>query len=358
MLSNFIFRKAVPVTLHNISKTHIQISKKTHEDPINVDHENPVSLPRCSFSQRGTFLKSQCKNHSRNSFLERLNAKSWNASTKRLPKGIWLPRTMFIDFQHKLFICLVLKAGSTTYNSLMVQYSDKHIAKNSSRSALALYHNGVRRPEKFGIKQAGKVSPHELKEALVNYTKVIATRHPFTRLYSFYKDKVLCKASPIFYQADIIKHARNITVASPKDACKMNITFLEFFKWYRPRAHRFGNLHVQRVSHSCKPCEIKYDTFLRIETANDDQLDLINTIFVPNTKRKINAKTIAANVKNRQVSDGVSKQILKQYEGFSDNDIKWMNKYYKQDLELFGYSVNKTGNDSTGKCEIENSHCC
>lgn len=94
---------------------------------------------------------------------------------------------------------------------------------------------------------------------------------------------------PSFYQHYIIKEARNITVHSPKDACHMNITFSEFFHWFRPRAGRFGDLHVKRITHSCRPCDIDYDTFLRIETSDEDQVDLIDTVFAPKVEHELKA---------------------------------------------------------------------
>ena len=330
---------------------------------IETSSRKNVPITRCSFEQRGAYLKSQCPNSGGPSLLERLEQKEWNDTTKHLPEGIWMPRTMFIDTKHKMFICLVLKAGSTTYNSLMVQYSDNFIAMNLSESAHDRFGSNVRRPDRFGVRKANGVSPKQLKEALQHYTKVIAVPHPFTRLHSFYKSKVLggiCKTAPSFYQHLIIKEARNITVHPPKDACKMNITFSEFFHWFRPRAGRFGNLHVKRMMHSCRPCDIDYDTFLRVETSDEDQVDLIDTVFAPKAEHELKAKAIKLNIKKAGESEADSRfsKRLVEYEGFDKSDIDWMRQYYKDDMRMFGYNVEYKGNELKGNCELDGKKCC
>ena len=104
---------------------HTEETKLNHNVKVqNVDTLTKKGSPitRCSFEQRGAHLKSQCPNSSGRSLLERLERTEWNDTTKHHPPGLgYLPRTMFIDKKHELFICLVMKAGSTTYNSLMVQ---------------------------------------------------------------------------------------------------------------------------------------------------------------------------------------------------------------------------------------------
>ena len=115
---------------------------------------------------------------------------------------------------------------------------------------------------------------------------------------------------------------------------------------------------MKRITQSCRPCEIDYDTFLRIETADEDQVDLIDTVFAPKTEHELEAKVVKENVAKKTIVSSKYSQRLVEYEGLSKSDIEWMEKFYKNDMRMFGYNVEYKGNELIGNCKLEGKNCC
>ena len=360
-----------------------------------ADTDKP--MPQCSYETRGKFLRQKCKDtntESQPDILALLLNHMKRSNNSKLPKNIkrLLPKNLVIDPKHNLTMCITLKAGSTTYRALLAQYSDvfmKQYPKN--QSAYDVFHNDVRKSNRFEIIPAQEATPSQLYDALTHYHKIVSVRHPFTRLYSFYNGKIVeseCEAfGPRGYQSQIIDYVRGIRVANENDACDMNIAFAEFFKYYRDHRQHDVNEHLKRITDACHPCMIKYDTFIRIETSNQDQEYIIDTIFSNPDKEKVGANSesqqrdaetnqsqllkaansqpqpvrhFSANSRIRGVRNNFN-QTLDQYKVLSEIEIDWMQTFYKRDMDLFGYKIEKSENgllNAICKIETDNEICC
>ena len=331
--------------------------------------ENNTIPKHCSAPVRGTHTRHICENspslRETPSVLELMDIHKdeWNDSSEILPDSIKraVPLNLFVDSEHELLICLVAKTGVTSYTSMMIQYSEQFMSKYPNQSAFDVYGTQIYyKREKHGIVQAKHLNPVKLKNALENYYKVLTVRHPFTRLYSFYKDKVAgkdCKKK-IGFPDKILKYTRNITVTEAALACQYNITFEEFFAYYKTSRHHDWNEHLQRIIYQCSPCAINYDTYLRTETASVDQEYIVNELLTKNMEHEPSIKSFKANVKTSR-NEGF-KQVLDAYDKLSVEDIAWMETFYGDDLRLFGYDVNFGPSGLIGDCAITQNgkECC
>ena len=359
--------------------------------------DTDAPMPQCSYETRGKFLLQQCKDthtDSQPDILALLLNHMKRSNSTKLPKDIkrLLPNNLVIDPNHNLTMCITLKAGSTSYRALLAQYSDVFMKQYpENQSAYDVFHNDVRKSKRFGIIPTQEATPSQLYDALTHYYKIVSVRHPFTRLYLFYNGKIIeseCeKHGPNGYQPQIIDYNRGIRVANENDAWDMNITFAEFFAYYRDRREHDGNEHLKRITDACHPCMIKYDTFIRIETLNQDQEYIIDTIFSNSDKQIVGSNSQsqqrdaetsqsqllkAANsqpqpVRHFSANSRISgvrnnfNQTLDQYKALSESDIDWMQIFYRRDMDLFGYTVERGANgflNAICRIEIDNDVCC
>ena len=293
----------------------------------------------------------------------RENRNKWNESTLTLPAIIRqaVPRKLFLDIEHKLLICLVPKTGVTSYNSMLIQYSSNFIKEYPNKTAFEVYGYGIYyKRAKHGIIAAQSLSPSQLFDALENYHKIMTTRHPFLRLYSFYKDKIAGSDCNKMMGAPhrIIEYTRKIKLEHKRDACAMNITFDEFITFFRAHREYDHNYHLKRINKVCSPCVIQYDTFMRTETASADQEYIVKNYLADVRKETPSVTSFKTNV-HSEPNAGFTQQ-LRGFSNLTNNDIEWLQSFYSEDLRLFGYNVDNKASKIVANCEIEinSDKCC
>ena len=274
----------------------------------------------------------------------------------------YIPYNLYVIPEHGLVLCLVPKTGITSYISLLKQYTKKFQRIHPNERSYDIYNRKIYdQVTKYGIYRARNISTSQLIYSLQNYKKVIMTRHPFNRLFSFYKDKI---AGPdcirLFYAfaMRILTYTRNETILDKETACKSNITFEEFVEYYKEHSGEESEEHLRRISHQCSPCTIKYGMVVRTETSRIDQEYIAKYVLHRNKLMHYDTITFKANAR---LNDDYGKDgRLDMYDNLNVSAIQWMKQFYKDDLGLFGYKVELTSSGLASKCfmNINGTVCC
>jgi hypothetical protein len=88
----------------------------------------------------------------------------------------------------------------------------------------------------------------------------------------------------------------------------------------------------------CMPCLVNYDRIIKMETFNHDNAWVILNKLKPYQR----GLTTAVNRKHGKpvVTDTLTTQgkTMEEYSNVNMNSLSYFTKFYKQDMELFGYS--------------------
>ena len=163
------------------------------------------------------------------------------------------------------------------------------------------------------------------KNKLLSFSFV---RHPFERLVSAYKDKVLSNDGHYFKYS-----FRNAAALRWYQNNKSFPAFVDLvLNGYK--GIRVPNVHWSPITPHCKYCEIEYDVIGRIETFRED----VQYIVVKNNLQNVlplEKSAVAMNSK-KTVSTYSTHDYLSQ---LSKAKIDSLYKFYQLDFELFGYDV-------------------
>ncbi|XP_045176273.2 carbohydrate sulfotransferase 9-like [Mercenaria mercenaria] len=112
--------------------------------------------------------------------------------------------------------------------------------------------------------------------------KVMFTRDPYNRLFSFFVDKMLAP-NPYFWKSVGVKVAyltRGIRREKLKTVCGHDITFLEFIKYVIHTLETRTNIdpHWIEMERNCYPCEMKYDFVGKMEDFQKDSSQILNKL--------------------------------------------------------------------------------
>ncbi|XP_045175919.2 carbohydrate sulfotransferase 11-like [Mercenaria mercenaria] len=134
--------------------------------------------------------------------------------------------------------------------------------------------------------------------------KVMFTRDPYNRLFSFFVDKMVAP-NPYFWKTVGIKVAvltRGIRREKLKTVCGHDITFPEFIKYVIHTLETRTNIdpHWIEMERNCYPCEMKYDFVGKMEDFQEDSTQILNKLGL--TKM---ASFLEKNGKNAAVEDAM-----------------------------------------------------
>ena len=152
-------------------------------------------------------------------------------------------------------------------------------------------------------------------------------RHPFERLVSSYKDKVLGKDGDFFRKTYPIVY---------KSWYKNNHSFPSFVDLIlnKYKSIKISNIHWNPISDACKYCDIEYDVIGRMETFSDD----VRYIIKKNHLEKDLPSSMAA-VSENAAKLKTSKVTAEYFSQLSNDQIKDLHELYRMDFELFDYDA-------------------
>uniref|UniRef100_A0ABM0GKD3 Carbohydrate sulfotransferase n=1 Tax=Saccoglossus kowalevskii TaxID=10224 RepID=A0ABM0GKD3_SACKO len=180
-----------------------------------------------------------------------------------------------------------------------------------------------------------KIHCHEyptisLMEPNKNYTSFLFVRHPFQRILSAYKDKILKSFEGDFQitrRQILSEYRQNVT----DENSGADVSFPEFVKFL---VNLKGNLNAHwDFQHThCAVCELSYDFIGHFENLVEESNYLLHLL-------GINTIVFPKHEYSYHVTNSSEKDIyLNYFSQVSSEDILKLYEFYKMDFELFGYS--------------------
>jgi chondroitin 4-sulfotransferase 11 len=226
---------------------------------------------------------------------------------------------LYVSEEHKYVACLPQKSGCTTWKTILANNTEPLPLPNDDK-AEHLHGNGMVR---YGIKRLNNYNEEEKHKILSQYYKFMVIRHPLDRLLSSYSDKIVLGNFP-HTRVGVLKleHERYNTSHGDLSA------FLEYIL-------QEGNddTHWHPASYLCDVCNVQYDRIVKLESQEQDLLDIIPHLGPYNRLSDAHANHKGAGAAkdfSRNIPDyaNVSKALLDEV----------LDAGFGYDLKLFGYS--------------------
>ncbi|XP_058685499.1 carbohydrate sulfotransferase 8-like isoform X3 [Poecile atricapillus] len=158
---------------------------------------------------------------------------------------------LFVEHKHKFIYCEVPKVGCSNWKRTIFLLQSNLNTEASEIEHVNIHHTTL-------IKRLLSYPPALQKEFLSNYTKVMFTRHPFERLVSAYRDKLL--HSEPFYSTTVANEIRAMFRKNTNSSEK--VSFQEFVNFIIAKPPHSLDIHWKPMFLLCDPCNIHYDVLV------------------------------------------------------------------------------------------------
>nr|XP_033769952.1 carbohydrate sulfotransferase 12-like [Geotrypetes seraphini] len=250
---------------------------------------------------------------------------------------------LIVDDRHGVIYCYVPKVACTNWKRVMIVLSESLSNQGIPyKDPLNIPRQDVHSPSshltfnKFW-RRYGKFSRHLMKIKLKKYTKFLFVRDPFVRLISAFRSKFELE-NDVFYRVfavPILKLYSNLSnvpaSVSKAFSVGMKPSFGEFIQYLLDpltEKERPFNEHWRQVYRLCHPCQIEYDFIGKLETLDEDAVELLRLLGVDKQFH------FPPSYKNRTASSWTE-------DWFAKIPLEWKQqlfKLYEADFVLFGYS--------------------
>ncbi|XP_063687206.1 carbohydrate sulfotransferase 11-like [Bolinopsis microptera] len=249
-------------------------------------------------------------------------------------QGIALNYFTKFDSNYKFLYCSIPKVASTNWKRTMIVLSmDKKSRDKMTRAqvnALKNVHNDPR------IQALTKVDGNILYPPYRDYYKFVMFRHPFTRMVSAWRNKLLMvdgRINKYFYKnygIPIIKLLRGKGAETKflKNPAGNLVTFQEFVGGVKSG---IVDRHWMPQSEICQPCAVRYNHVGFFEYLNDDTNYILDQLGVGDEVVKADKVSPSGQYKS---TTEVTKEL---FNSLSQSDIDALYQFYKRDFILFGY---------------------
>ena len=217
--------------------------------PVNTS----AAIRTCTQKERINHLRKTCERYD----------EAWAGELKE-PYG-----RSIVDFKHKILMCAIAKSGSTTLKSLMYEASGFDIKKRLHKHNLGDIHS-LAIARRYGMEWLKNINSTALvSEILQTYFTFMTIRHPFERLLSTYRCKVVDKRTDM-------KHIARESLKLANKTAKNTPTFNDFLTWLSVSgAH---DEHWDRILDGCHPCAHNWSAIMRLETIDEDGMLLLDKL--------------------------------------------------------------------------------
>ena len=309
------------------------------------------SIQKCSNEQRIAYTQEMCLN------LE--------ADAQSLGQRQKAYRHIVVDDKHKILLCVPYKSGATTHLQLLALNSDAALNMSKwkfQRAIRSLYLKGNRAA--VGINDFPTYSKQRQQEMLDEYVKVTVTRHPLVRLLSVFHNKVAtfnpqtdrwdCKLQAL------ASKRLNKWLSNTQPNATRNCSFGVFVEYLSQARRNFViDEHLTPMHEWCRPCDIKYDFMVRLESGDTDQRYLIQNYINPSFNGTLHGN---AELHSNQVSADKFEDVWPLYSDITDRQLAFLSEVYEYDLKLYGYNYKRTdGGGLSTSCRVSTdtgSSCC
>ena len=263
-----------------------------------------------------------------------------------------------VDKRHKLLICWMAKAGCTAMKALVLEAAGYNITEKELGHHLTRDHY-----LQSGLRQFKNLTQRVAQDILGGngYSKQLLVRHPFERLLSTYRGKVVDTKSDYRWMGiSVLKHSFPNLFKFNKTLRDLNNpqsvlgapTFAQFMQWIYDT--KFYDTHWSLILENCHPCAMRWDVVMRLETIDQDSKHIVKLLKpdVPYDKMPLRHTHQDHGVENHM------SLILPDYNGIEETIIDYFLELYGIDMEMFGYHWNKTTKTASCLIQTDNGPCC
>ncbi|TRY70203.1 hypothetical protein TCAL_09643 [Tigriopus californicus] len=237
---------------------------ETHQNMKDVSKNRPMNQPDSRHLEqirRQDVITRVCARHRKKKSPEKYIGTSSQYSQSITKKFI-------IEEKSKTVFCFNHKVASSTWMTFYAKVdNDPRFLADMERTGMS-YKIG----EKLGPSSATEVVE---KLGSGNYFSFLVVRHPFDRILSAYRDRIVsnpCCAQAIQHVPKIFEaHQLPISDVLDAEGCvKTHPTFQQFLEYLIkfPRKH---DVHWISFAKNCAPCLLDYDAVIKLESAQEDQ---------------------------------------------------------------------------------------
>ena len=305
----------------------------------------------------GELLVRHCTQKERLDHMRHYCNISFVATTKM--RMIPEPRSL-INEDEKYLLCWMSKAGSTALKYAILETRGFNEDRQGNRSNVnqAHYKDTI---ANYGFKYLKMVKEDERWDIVNNYFNMMAIRHPFDRLVSYYRDKIVDDDSGSAHPekvAMILRYTRPELFANNRTLFDMKYpqkilgppTFEEFIRWLYE--NRVVDEHWNFIIDACHPCAHHWNAILRMETIAVD-----GKLFLEKIGSKKDSIAVKHTHRNNIEMDYFEKH-LPEFRFIPDDTIEYLLKFYSTDMEMFGYGWDKQTNTAYCRIETPSGLCC
>ena len=249
---------------------------------------------------------------------------------------------LLVNDDTNLAYCPIAKMASSTLSRFMVMQTEK--ARKDPTTMKKNIHDKKRRLS-FGLRFVNRSQLHTIE----GHRKFMAVRHPFDRLVSVYKSRVMGNQK----SAKLIRK----TLGIDKTVC---ITFRLFVDALLLGAH---NTHWKPYGGNCLLEQIAYDNVIRLETFQHDVKPILN--YAGLTVEDILTERITTNNKRAKNAHKVKNQIsfvpkrLNEFSTVPIKNIMKLKEMYRNYFQLFGYEFDAASLEASCVIQTESGdYCC
>ncbi len=273
------------------------------------------------------------------------------------------------DDNHRLLYCWMSKVACTAFKTLLLEASG--IKRWRLERAGRFIHN-VSFLASRGIRMFSLLQPEQLEFRIRNYFAFLNVRHPLERLISLYRDKIQNPDSDVpnliltilrYHKPKVFTDPLlNDTAWGRHQAAiqaqeKYPITFGQFIDWLAANK-KIHNDHWETVQDSCHPCSMKWDAILRVETMERDGFLVTRRLAGVVRNRTLVPVAHSHDPKLNRATFSHTWRQLPEYKDVNQQHVTKLLRFYKRDMEMFGFQWD--ADKQTAFCQIktENGICC
>ena len=266
---------------------------------------------KCTAKHRAEILRYFChRNNTKSSY--------WKSSslTDVFPN-------IFVDDKHKILFCIIPKAGHSSWKTLLME-----IASNKSH-ILGKVHD-TRNERIHGVYSLGSMKGGKLNR-LKTYYKVMAVRHPFTRLLSAYKNKFFDNTTMVSKaHGKYILDNYRLSISNMSRFYATRPTWEEFVRFVAADEKLHYDVHWQGYEDLCRPCQIHYDAVVKLESIHEDSHQLLSRLGL--------VEQFSIGHFNPSVGEG-GKANLEYFRELSNQTFEDLKLTFRRDMTMFGYGL-------------------
>ncbi|ELT90888.1 hypothetical protein CAPTEDRAFT_228104 [Capitella teleta] len=304
-------------------------SANLYEDHQEIDEETR----RCSNAERVWHLRKSCSDD--------------GIEGERPFRSPGPLQYIIVDEKRKLLYCAMPKTASSSMKTFLFGLNQTSLTK---KDIIPFVHT-EKHYARFGYASLTNYTPSQVEYRLKNYFKYLFVRNPLDRIISTWREKLLTKNIYMPTKAlQIIDKYRKPGFAPKNGSVFEKVPQFSEFVAFVANHNGTRDPHWSTIEQLCEPCRVRYDYIVRVESLDDDLVDIL-ALHGRNMSltEHLNLTNRKASLQTKIRADG--------YEEVDSADIKKLKEIYADDFRRFGYGFT---NETEFECDINTSRgsCC